>query len=90
MMRVREKDHRRHLFTAGEGAAFEELYLGISETSFAQQVLSVQSDRLVVVRAVGLGWSDLGEPGRVRSVLQRMIVRTQLRVQANGRSAAAH
>jgi hypothetical protein len=64
---------RRHLFTAGEWAAFSELYSGIRETSFSQHVLSVQSDRLAVVRAVGLGWSDLGEPGRVRSALEDMM-----------------
>jgi len=80
---------RRHLFTAGEGAAFSELYSGIRETSFSQHVLSVQSDRLAVVRAVGLGWSDLGEPGRVRSALEGLIVRTQRQGQADGRSVAA-
>ena len=31
-----------------------------------------------------------GEPGRVRSLLEGMVVRTQRRVQADGRSVAAH
>jgi mannose-1-phosphate guanylyltransferase len=75
---------RRSLFTPGEGTAFSELYRGIRETSFAQHVLSLQSHRLAVVRAIGLGWSDLGEPGRVRSVLERTVMLPGRRVEVNG------
>jgi mannose-1-phosphate guanylyltransferase len=81
---------RRSLFTAGEGKAFGELYSGIRNTCFSQHVLSVQPDRLAVVHAAGLGWSDLGEPGRVRSVLEGMAVRTERRLEADGCLAAAH
>ena len=53
-----------------------DLYLGIRASSFSQDVLSVQPNGLAVLRATGLGWSDLGEPGRVLSVLERKGVQT--------------
>jgi mannose-1-phosphate guanylyltransferase len=81
---------RRSLFTAGEGKAFSEVYCGIRNTSFSQHVLSVQPDRLAVLHATGLGWSDLGEPGRVRSVLEGMVIRTERRLEVDGCLAAAH
>jgi mannose-1-phosphate guanylyltransferase len=84
------EDTRRSLFTAAEGAAFSELYSGLRDTSFSQHVLAVQSDRLAVVRAAGLGWIDLGEPGRVRSVLEGMVLRTERRVEVDRCLAAAH
>jgi len=62
---------RTWLFTAYERTALNELYSSISATSFSQEVLSVRPSDLAVLRATGLGWSDLGEPGRVRSVLER-------------------
>ena len=62
---------RTWLFTAHERTALNELYSSISATSFSQEVLSVRPSDLAVLRATGLGWSDLGEPGRVRSVLER-------------------
>jgi mannose-1-phosphate guanylyltransferase len=58
-------------FTSNEGAALRKLYSTIRATSFSQDVLSVQPNDLAVLRASGLGWSDLGEPSRVRSVLER-------------------
>lgn len=81
---------RRSLFTAAEGTAFSELYCGIPNTSFSQHVLSVQPDRLAVLHAAGLGWNDLGEPGRVRSVLKGMLIRTERRLKADECLAAAH
>ena len=81
---------RRSLFTVGEGSAFSELYCGIRDTSFSQHVLSVQPDRLAVLNAAGLGWSDLGEPGRVRSVLEGIAIRMERRLEVDGCLAAAH
>ena len=67
---------RSSLFTAAERTALCELYSGIGATSFSQDVLSAQPNALAVLRATGLGWSDLGEPSRVRSVLERKSVQT--------------
>ena len=67
---------RSSLFTAAERTSLGELYSGIGATSFSQDVLSVQPNALAVLRATGLGWSDLGEPSRVRSVLERKSVQT--------------
>ncbi len=87
-MREAFEGTRRSLFTAGERAAFSELYCGIRNTSFSQHVLSVQPDHLAVLHAAGLGWSDLGEPGRVRSVLEGMAIRTERRPLVDARLAA--
>jgi len=81
---------RRSLFTASEEAAFSELYCGIRNASFSQHVLSLQPERLAVLHAAGLGWSDLGEPGRVRSVLAGMVLPTEPRLELDGCLAAAH
>lgn len=57
--------------TAYERLALCDLYAGIRATSFSQDVLSVYPHDLAVLRGTGLGWSDLGEPSRVLSVLAR-------------------
>jgi mannose-1-phosphate guanylyltransferase len=67
---------RRSLFTAHERAAMRDLYSGIRSSNFSQDVLSTQANCVAVLRATGLGWSDLGEPGRVLSVLDRQGVQT--------------
>jgi len=67
---------RTSLFTAHEGAALRDLYSGIRSANFSQDVLSIQTNGLAVLRATGLGWSDLGEPGRVLSVIERKCVQT--------------
>ena len=69
---------RTWLFTAYESTALNELYSSISATSFSQEVLSVRQNDLAVLRATGLGWCDLGEPSRVRSVLKRKGVGTNV------------
>lgn len=62
----------RHLFlTPEEAGALSALYAGISSSSFSDDVLSVIPQGLAVLRSSGLGWSDLGEPARVLSVLAR-------------------
>jgi mannose-1-phosphate guanylyltransferase len=68
---------RSSLFTAYEREALCELYSGIRSTSFSQDVLAAQPNDLAVLRANGLGWSDLGEPSRVRSLLERKGVRAE-------------
>lgn len=68
---------RSSLFTKYEPAALRRLYSTIRSTSFSQDVLSVQPDKLAVLRANGLGWSDLGELGRVRAVLERKGVQSE-------------
>ncbi len=62
---------RSSLLTASEKRALGYLYAGIRPTGFSQDVLSVRPNGLAVLRATGLGWSDLGDPCRVRSVLDR-------------------
>jgi mannose-1-phosphate guanylyltransferase len=68
---------RSSFFTEHERTALCDLYSGIRSTSFSEDVLSVLPNRLAVLCATGLGWSDLGEPSRVRSVLERKGARTQ-------------
>ena len=68
---------RSSFFTVHEREALRDLYSGIPATCFSQDVLSVLPDRLAVLCAMGLGWSDLGEPSRVRSILERKGVQTQ-------------
>ena len=62
---------RSSFLTGHEGAALQELYSGIRSTSFSDDVLSMQTKGIAVMRATGLGWSDLGEPSRVRSLIER-------------------
>jgi len=68
---------RSSLFTTAERTALSELYSSIGATSFSEDVLSAQPNELAVLRATGLGWSDLGEPSRVHSALERKGVRQE-------------
>ena len=56
--------------TASGDQELRELYSSIPATSFSQDVMSARPTDLAVLCATGLGWSDLGEPGRVLSVLE--------------------
>jgi mannose-1-phosphate guanylyltransferase len=56
---------------ASETAALSDLYAGIRATSFSQDVLSMYPQDLAVLCGTRLGWSDLGEPSRVLSILER-------------------
>lgn len=51
--------------------ALDDLYSQIPTVNFSQRVLSACPTALAVLRADSLGWSDLGDPGRVLSVLAR-------------------
>jgi len=53
-----------------EDMALRDLYGTIPATNFSDEVLSVNPSALAVLRADALGWSDLGEPQRVFSVLK--------------------
>ncbi len=46
------------------------LYERIGTVDFSRDVLSVQTPRLLALRMAGAGWSDLGRPERVLTVLQ--------------------
>ena len=62
--------------TAAPGREDEELrklYRSVPATNFSEEVLSARARDLAVIRARGLGWSDLGEPERVLAMLRRKI-----------------
>jgi len=68
---------RSSFSTASEERELRELYSHIPATSFSQDVMSVRPRDLAVLCATGLGWSDLGEPDRVFSVLESKGVKTE-------------
>jgi mannose-1-phosphate guanylyltransferase len=53
-----------------EHEALRNLYSSIPATNFSDDVLSASPAALAVLRADALGWSDLGEPKRVFSVVR--------------------
>jgi mannose-1-phosphate guanylyltransferase len=65
------------LSTPAEREALTSLYAGIPTSGFSDEVLSACADSLAVLRCSGLGWSDLGEPVRVLSVLKRKSPRSE-------------
>ena len=68
---------RQSFFTTAEPATVRHLYSVIHARSFSEDVLSVQPHRLAVLRGISLGWSDLGEPSRVLSILNRKNVQRE-------------
>ena len=64
--------------TESEARALNNLYSWISSSNFSQDVLSRRPDDLAVMQVSEVGWSDLGEPKRVFSTLQRIGINTQL------------
>jgi mannose-1-phosphate guanylyltransferase len=56
---------------SAQSAALRDIYNRIGTTNFSQDVLSLKPNALAVIRANGLGWSDLGEPSRVLSIRER-------------------
>jgi mannose-1-phosphate guanylyltransferase len=73
---------RSSFSTASGEKGLLELYSGIPATSFSQDVLSMRPTDLAVQCATGLGWSDLGEPGRVLAVLESRGARTRVGIQS--------
>lgn len=63
------------LGTGSESAALEALYRATEPANFSMDVLSARPENLLVTRARGLGWSDLGEPARVHAALAAAAVR---------------
>jgi hypothetical protein len=53
-----------------EEEALRSLYLKEPATNFSDEVLVARPSDLAVIRARGLGWSDLGEPERVFPMLR--------------------
>jgi mannose-1-phosphate guanylyltransferase len=49
--------------------AIEELYQLLPASDFSKDVLSRHTGRIGVIRVPHIGWTDLGQPARVRSVL---------------------
>lgn len=68
---------RASLFSRAEKAELCNLYSKLRAANFSQDVLSVGTRSLAVLRGKGLGWSDLGEPDRVLSVLKRKGLQTE-------------
>lgn len=69
--------------TAAEPKAAADLYSQIDDTNFSHQVLAARSEDLMVMRVGDVGWSDLGEPGRVLSTLAHLGVQSHLAVSAS-------
>jgi mannose-1-phosphate guanylyltransferase len=65
------ESHRPAFCTPAEPQVLLELYSSIRSSSFSEEVLAVYPDDLAVLSCGDLGWSDLGEPKRVLSVLRR-------------------
>ena len=63
------------LNTHDEEATIATLYAGLPSTNFSEQVLASRPEDLAVLPVGGVQWSDLGEPGRVLSVLAQSGVR---------------
>ena len=53
-----------------EDEALLDLYLKVPAANFSEDVLSARPSDLVVIRARGLGWSDLGEPAKVLAMFR--------------------
>jgi mannose-1-phosphate guanylyltransferase len=62
-----------------EQEALRDLYRNIPATDFSDEVLSARPADLMVIRARGLGWSDLGEPARVLAILRHKIQSADVR-----------
>jgi mannose-1-phosphate guanylyltransferase len=54
----------------------DEAYAALTPGDFSQQVLSVSTERLSVLRLGDVGWSDLGTPARVMSAMARSGLRS--------------
>ena len=63
---------RARLNTPWEAGAARALYAALPSTDFSQAVLTPWPERLGVLPVTGVDWNDLGDPGRVVAVRQRM------------------
>jgi mannose-1-phosphate guanylyltransferase len=55
--------------THAEAPVIENLYARLEDVNFSHQVLTLQAERLAVLKVAGVRWSDLGEPTRVMASL---------------------
>jgi mannose-1-phosphate guanylyltransferase len=69
--------------TPAESHASREVYSQIQETNFSHEVLAKRPQDLSVLRVADVGWSDLGEPTRVLSMLARSGIESQLALSAS-------
>ena len=63
---------RASLTTPWEASAARALYAALASTDFSRTVLTPSASRLAVVPVTGVDWNDLGDPGRVGIVRQRL------------------
>lgn len=63
--------------TDREKQALSYLYSSLSSSNFSHDVLASRPEDLTVMQVSEVGWSDLGEPRRVFSTLQRIGLQTQ-------------
>lgn len=58
------------LWAGAEVHVQDSLYARIPAIDFSREVLSVQTQRMLALRMIGTGWSDLGHPERVLTLIQ--------------------
>jgi mannose-1-phosphate guanylyltransferase len=58
--------------TAREAQVAGRVYAGLADVGFSDAVLARMATRLLVLRATGIGWTDLGSPERVAAALGRV------------------
>jgi hypothetical protein len=78
---------------ATDHAASDDLYSRIPIVNFSHEVLSGRPADLGVLRADGLEWSDLGDPGRLLAAIARKGIRREWDIyptdSGRGRAASA-
>ena len=57
--------------SARETTVAEQVYAGIPELNFSDQVLVPAAERIGVARVKGVDWSDLGNPERLLASISR-------------------
>lgn len=75
------------LCTVLEKSALSELYANIAPCDFSREVLCTRPNDLDVLLSKDLGWSDLGEPDRVLSVIERKGPEVELPESLSARAA---
>ena len=59
------------LGTPAQAAALREAYRGMASTNLSRALLARRPDRLLVLAARGISWSDWGDPDRILRTLRR-------------------
>ena len=62
---------RSGINTESEPETFSAVYMRIPSVDFSERVLALRAANLAVLKVTGTAWSDLGDPGRVMTVLTR-------------------